>query len=264
LALNATIEAARAGQYGKGFAVVASEVKELAAQTAQATRGIDLKVNAIQLVTDEAARAMKSVTAAIGRLSQSAMTIAAAVEQQGIATCEIAEQVNAVAQATDKGARAMLAVSTVAEKSGRTSQTVLTSSDKVTQISNTLREDVDHFVAAMGRTQNSENRRKYERVPGSDVTVTLRCDAYGIISTKIIDISLGGAAFSCGWPCHAGTEIMVGLPNGGPEVFSRVVTVRDNKLAVAFRQDPETLGHVEQAIHWITTRAENSGRPLAA
>ena len=48
LALNAAIEAVRAGQAGKGFAVVASEVKELAHQTASATREIGAQIAAMQ------------------------------------------------------------------------------------------------------------------------------------------------------------------------------------------------------------------------
>ncbi len=47
LALNATIEAARAGEAGKGFAVVANEVKELAKETAKATKDIGQRIEAI-------------------------------------------------------------------------------------------------------------------------------------------------------------------------------------------------------------------------
>jgi hypothetical protein len=243
---------------------VAGEVKQLAAQTAQATRDIGLKVNAIQTATGEAANAVKGFTEAITRLSQGATTIAAAVEQQGLAISEIAAQVNNVAQATDKSARAMSDVSTAARRSSETSQTVSVSADQVTQISGTLRQEVDHFVTAMRETQNSEDRRKYERIPGGDATADLRCPSYGTVSAKIIDISLGGAALSCGWPSQAGAEIMLRLPTGGPEVPSRVVNARNNVLAVAFRQDRETLGHVDRAVQWIKSQATNSAQPRLA
>jgi methyl-accepting chemotaxis protein len=264
LALNATIEAARAGDAGKGFAVVAGEVKQLAAQTAQATRQIGLQIGAIQTATDEAANAVKGVTAAIARVSQGATAIASAVEQQGAATREIASQVTTVAVTTEKAARAMLDVSAVAERTGQTSQTVLASANEVTKISGTLREEVDHFVTAMRRTQSNEDRRKYERIAGGNATVGLRSAASGTSSATILDISLGGAALSCNWPCERGDEVMIRLPGGGPEISSRVVNIRENVMAVAFRLDPETLGHVSRTLDWIAANNSKSTRRLAA
>ena len=187
------------------------------------------------------------------------------MRQQGAATREIALQVNTVADATGKATRTMSDVSGAAERSSQTSRTVVASADEVTRISGTLREEVDHFMTAMRLSQASDDRRRYERRPGGDAVADLRSEAYGLASScGIIDISLAGVALACEWPCQVGTEIMVRLPGGGPEVSSRVVSVRDKIVAVAFRQDPATLSEVGKVIDWIAARGATAKRPFAA
>jgi uncharacterized protein YoxC len=102
LALNASIEAARAGDAGRGFAVVASEVKALAEQAAKATGEISEQVSGIQNAARESATAINAIGGTIGRMSEIASTIAAAVDQQGAATKEIFRNVQQAAQGTLK------------------------------------------------------------------------------------------------------------------------------------------------------------------
>jgi methyl-accepting chemotaxis protein len=88
LAPNATIEAARAGEAGRGFAVVAAEVKTLATQTAKATDDISSQIAGMQAATRDSVQAIKEIGATIGRISEIATSVAAAVEEQGAATQE--------------------------------------------------------------------------------------------------------------------------------------------------------------------------------
>ncbi|GHE13295.1 methyl-accepting chemotaxis protein [Klenkia taihuensis] len=68
LALNATIEAARAGELGRGFAVVANEVKELARETAGATKRVADQITGMQETTRTVADGILATSTEIGRL----------------------------------------------------------------------------------------------------------------------------------------------------------------------------------------------------
>ena len=127
LALNAAIEAARAGDAGRGFAVVADEVRKLAEKTMQATREVEERIAAIQASSnrnihgmDEAMQAVESATQLSSRSGEAlsailefaeesaerVRAIAAATQQQAVATTQIAravEEVNRVADSTAEG-----------------------------------------------------------------------------------------------------------------------------------------------------------------
>jgi methyl-accepting chemotaxis protein len=147
LALNATIEAARAGDAGKGFAVVASEVKSLANQTAKATEEISAQVAAVRSATGNAVEAIKSIGGTIGTINEIATTIAAAVEEQGAATREIARNVQEAAQGTGQVSSSIVGVNQAASEAGSAANQVLASAAKLGQQAETLRGDVDGFLA---------------------------------------------------------------------------------------------------------------------
>jgi methyl-accepting chemotaxis protein len=146
LALNATIEAARAGDAGKGFAVVASEVKALADQTAKATGQIGEQIKAIQEATQTSARSIQGVTQTIGRVDETAASIAAAVEQQGVATQEIGRNVTQAAQGTREVTTNIAGVTRAADIAATAAARVLASAKEVSGNGESLRLQLTAFL----------------------------------------------------------------------------------------------------------------------
>ncbi|WP_433291097.1 methyl-accepting chemotaxis protein [Actinoplanes sp. CA-030573] len=82
LALNATIEAARAGEIGKGFAVVAGEVKELARETAEATKRVSEQIAALQASAESVAAGIRTTSETIGQMDAVQARIGEVLEEQ--------------------------------------------------------------------------------------------------------------------------------------------------------------------------------------
>jgi methyl-accepting chemotaxis protein len=145
LALNATIEAARAGEAGKGFAVVANEVKELAKQTAKATRDIGQKIEAIQGDTKGAVEAIAEIGKIINQINDIQNTIASAVEEQTATTGEISRNVSEAAKGSSEIAQNITGVAQAARSTTEGASQTKSSADGLSKLAGDLQKQVSQF-----------------------------------------------------------------------------------------------------------------------
>jgi methyl-accepting chemotaxis protein len=164
LALNATIESARAGEAGRGFAVVADEVKDLAVETAKATKGIASQIDEIRQETKSAVAIITKITEVISEVNKLQMTVSAAVEEQSATTTEITHSVEEVAVGSNEIAAN---VSNVASASRSTTEAIEASkvaSSDLARLANNLAVMVGKFtLPSDGAQRTSRNIDANER-----------------------------------------------------------------------------------------------------
>jgi methyl-accepting chemotaxis protein len=148
LALNATIEAARAGDAGKGFAVVANEVKELAKETAAATKDIGQKIETIQSDTGAAITAIGQIRETIQQIKDVSANIAGAIDEQLATTAEIGRNLSEAVRGSTEISHGLVSVAEAAKETAAGSVSTQNAAGEMARMAAELRQMTGGFKLA--------------------------------------------------------------------------------------------------------------------
>lgn len=138
LALNAAIEAARAGEQGRGFAVVADEVRQLADQTAAATKETERFIEDTIKAVEESKMIADGTIEVIGSMDEQTKKLTNTIE-------EITDSVSGQVVFIEGIIKVIEQISEVVETNSATSEESAAASEELMAHAQMLREMINRF-----------------------------------------------------------------------------------------------------------------------
>lgn len=166
LSLNAAIEASRAGDRGRGFAVVAEEIKQMAEQSANSTKDIDLIINELQRNVKKTVGSMQrmmeitskqknivgrtlnnynSITKAMETSENSVAEMNASAKEMEMAKDKIKNLLHNLLSVALKNASGTSEITAAMEEQTNTIQNIVKDSSKLERLSSDLKSLIERF-----------------------------------------------------------------------------------------------------------------------